>query len=186
MRIIGGTLKGRAIPSPPGSHTRPTTDVMKEGLFSVLVHHHEIAGSRVLDLCAGSGQLSWEALSRGAAHATLVDTSVAVCKHLRELAKLFEFDEQVTIVKADALAFVRHGQSEPFNLIVVDPPYAMRLCNQIVTALSVSALLAAGAFVVLEHGDQEAIIPPEGTHQLWHKGRGGPSIDVLRYERPLP
>ena len=186
MRIIGGTLKGRVIPSPPGSDTRPTTDVMKEGLFSVLVHHHEIAGCRVLDLCAGSGQLSWEALSRGAAHATLVDTSVVVCKHLRELAKSFGFDEQVTIVKADALAFVRNGQSEPFDLIVVDPPYAMRLCNQIVTALSASAMLAAGATVVLEHGDQEAIITPEGAHQLWHKGRGGTIIDVLRYDSPLP
>ena len=67
MRIHSGYLRGREIPPPPGSQTRPTTDVIKEAMFSVIEHHMSLTGAIVLDLFAGSGQLSWEALSRGAA-----------------------------------------------------------------------------------------------------------------------
>ncbi len=186
MRIIGGTLKGRLVPQPPGSDTRPTTDVLKESLFSVLTHHIDFAGKRVLDLCAGSGQLSFEMLSRGSAHATMVDASALVCRHLRSVSKEFGYDPQVTIIKADVLGFLRNGIAGPFDVIVADPPYALKLCNHIAEILTTSPILAPSAIVVLEHGDQEAVIVPDGVSLLWHKERGSTVIDVLRYERPLP
>lgn len=186
MRIIAGTLKGRVVPPPPGSDTRPTTDVLKESLFSVITHHLDLSGKRVLDLCAGSGQLSWEMLSRGASEATLVDASAPVCRHLRSVASEFGYDQNVTIVRTDVLGYIKNGQPPPFDVIVADPPYALKLCNHIAEALTRSPLLAPTTMVILEHGDQEAVIVPQGVSLVWHKERGSTVIDILRYERPLP
>jgi 16S rRNA (guanine966-N2)-methyltransferase len=186
MRIIGGTLGGRVIPAPPGDRTRPTTDVLKESLFSALEHKVELRGITVVDLCAGSGGLAFEALSRGAARAILVDASVVVCKHLRTVANDLHLGERVVITKADAVNVARSGDLNGTSLVFADPPYAAMLCNRILGALVLNPTVAPVLTVVLEHGDREAILLPPHGASLWHKTRGETVIDVVRYERPVP
>lgn len=185
MRIVSGTHKGRTVPSPPGTDTRPTTDVLKESLFSVIESHLVFANINVLDLFAGSGQMSWEALSRGARAATLVDSSASVCRHLRAVAIDLGFNNSVTIVRADALGFVHNSVHSAFELVFVDPPYALKVCNQLATAIGNNEHLSHNSLVAFEHGDQEAVLPLEGSSSVWHKERGGTVIDVLRYEPSL-
>jgi len=186
VRVISGTFKGKTIPSPPGNATRPTADIIKESIFSVLEHHTTIESSIVLDLCAGTGQMSWEALSRGAQHATLVDASVIMCKHLRQVAQEFGVNERVTIIRSEATAFAIHGQTRDANIIFIDPPYALKLCNTIALSLSTSPIRLVGTIGVFEHGDQEAMLDLPKTTTLWHRERGGTVVDILRYDSPLP
>lgn len=186
MRIRSGRLRGRDVPSPPGVQTRPTTDAIKESVFSVVEHRMPIEGASVLDLFAGSGQLAWEALSRGAATATLVDASAEVCRHLRAVSEALGVSPQVTIVRSDALAYLTHGQPYPADLVFIDPPYHLRCCNSVVGALLARNILTSEAVVVVEHGDQEALLPVEGCFNVWHRERSSTVVDILVHQAIQP
>jgi 16S rRNA (guanine966-N2)-methyltransferase len=125
MRIVAGTLGGRRISAPPGSDTRPTSDRVREALFSAL---GPIGGARVLDLFAGSGALAIEALSRGADHAVLVDDNaraIAVIK--ANLAALGVAAERASVRRRDALRVLRDAREagESYDLVFLDPPYRL-------------------------------------------------------------
>ncbi len=138
MRIIAGKYGGRKLKSPPSLKTRPTSDRLRETLFNILAPR--IEGARFLDLCAGSGAVGIEALSRGAAHVTFVDQSRKMCGLIEEsLAALKVDDAEVDIDISEALAFLRNQTAkttpsltvglpppfvEPFDIIFFDPPYA--------------------------------------------------------------
>lgn len=184
MRIHSGTLKGRDIPAPPGTQTRPTTDVIKESMFSVIEHHIDLQGMHVLDLFAGSGQLAWEALSRGAHSATLVDTSSDVCRHLRAVALSFGVSDQVTIIRTDAVQYLRNGEVAPANVVFVDPPYHMRCCNTVIHELHQRNLLLHHSLVVVEHGDQEALLIDTEYTSVWHRERSSTVVDILLHHAP--
>lgn len=186
MRIHSGVLRGRDIPPPPGTQTRPTTDVIKEAMFSVVEHHMSLHNAVVLDLFAGSGQLSWEALSRGAACATLIDSSADVCRHLRTVAISLGLSEQVTIIRSDVIPYLRHGDLPTANLVVLDPPYHLRCCNAVVHELLAGAHLSGGALIVVEHGDQEALLPAEGCASIWHRERSTTVVDILVHQASQP
>lgn len=186
MRIHSGRLKGRDIPPPPGTQTRPTTDVVKESMFSVIDHTATLIDAVVLDIFAGSGQLSWEALSRGARSATLIDASAAVCRHLRSVAVDLGVSDVVTIIRTDALEYVRHGELVPPSIVFIDPPYQLRCCNMIVGALVARDILPAGALLAVEHGDQEALLPQPGYRSAWHRERSATVVDILVRESIEP
>lgn len=186
MRIHSGRLRGREIPPPPGTQTRPTTDVIKESMFSVVEHHMSLQGAVVLDLFAGSGQLSWEALSRGAASSTLIDASTEVCRHLRAVAIELGLSQQVTIIRSDVLQYLRHGDLHPANLVVLDPPYHLRCCNAVVHELVRRPHLASDALVVVEHGDQEALLPVDNCAVVWHRERSTTVVDILVHQVSQP
>lgn len=120
MRIIAGEHRGRRLAAPPGRGTRPTSDRAREGMFSSLVSMIDLEGGAVLDLYAGSGALGLEALSRGAARATLVDSAPAALSALR--ANVSALDAPADVVDADVLAFLRRPPSA-YRLVVLDPPY---------------------------------------------------------------
>jgi 16S rRNA (guanine966-N2)-methyltransferase len=126
MRIIAGKYRGRKLKSPPSLQTRPTSDRLRETLFNILAPR--IEGARFLDLCAGSGAVGIEALSRGAAHATFVDQSRRMCALIE--ANLDEFgvdDEEREVVCSEASALLRRLiKKEPprLDIIFFDPPYA--------------------------------------------------------------
>ena len=148
MRVIAGRHKGRRLAAPAGTETRPTSDRVREALFSVL--GARVDGARVLDLFAGSGALGIEALSRGAAAATFVETAPAALKALR--ANLAPLDAPAEVRRADALRFLAaapHGAPQ-YDLVFLDPPY--RLAATLGSALSeaLPAVLAPGAVVVSE------------------------------------
>jgi 16S rRNA (guanine966-N2)-methyltransferase len=148
MRIVGGAWGGRRLQTPPGDATRPTSDRVREALFSIL--GERVAGARVLDLFAGSGALGLEALSRGAADATFVDSAAAPVKALT--ANLEALGAKAEVRRQDALRFLgsARSQARDYDLVFLDPPY--RLANRLGGRLSeeLPHVLAPGATVVTE------------------------------------
>ncbi|GAA3055791.1 MULTISPECIES: 16S rRNA (guanine(966)-N(2))-methyltransferase RsmD [Actinomycetes] len=122
-RIIAGTHKGRRLAAVPGEGTRPTSDRVKESLFSRLEGYDAIGDAVVVDLFAGSGALGLEALSRGARRAELVDRAEPALRTLRRNAALFDAGA-VTVQKSEALRHLRRREGEPIELLFLDPPYA--------------------------------------------------------------
>ena len=121
MRVITGLAKGRRLEELPGLSTRPTTDRVKEGLFSAI--QFDLEGRRVLDLFAGTGQLGIEALSRGAAFCDFVDSAPAALKVVQRNVKICGFEDRAACHGKDFNAFLT-GRRERYGLIFLDPPYA--------------------------------------------------------------
>lgn len=120
MRVITGLAKGRRLEELPGLDTRPTTDRVKEGLFSAI--QFDIEGRRVLDLFAGTGQLGIEALSRGASFCDFVDSAPAALKVVQRNVKACGFKDRSACHGRDFAAFLSRSQ-EKYGLIFLDPPY---------------------------------------------------------------
>jgi 16S rRNA (guanine966-N2)-methyltransferase len=163
MRITGGTLRSRSLRAPRGRSTRPTSDRVREALFGILGSLGGIDRARVLDLYAGTGALGLEALSRGAAHAILVESSrealVAVRANVEALGQRDRARVVAGHVRATIGRIVREG---PFDLVLADPPWA--LVDEGEAAAALSDLARAGglsddALVVLEHAARSE--PPE-------------------------
>src|SRR5829696_8402826 len=122
MRIIAGAYKGRNLKSPPSMNVRPTSDRLRETLFNVIAPRIEDA--RFLDLCAGSGAVGIEALSRGATYATFVDRSRRSCKLIEANLALCRVPEaQHEIYCSEVSEFLRQTRAEPWDIIFFDPPY---------------------------------------------------------------
>ncbi len=147
MRVVAGRHGGRRLAAPRGAHTRPTSERVREALFSAL---GDVSGARVLDLFAGSGALGIEALSRGAAEATFVDSSAAAARAVR--ANLASLGIDAEVQRADARASLRAARKRgrQYDLVLIDPPYrrASALAGDLAGALP--PLLAPGARVVVE------------------------------------
>jgi 16S rRNA (guanine966-N2)-methyltransferase len=148
MRVIAGRWGGRRLQAPPGEGTRPTSDRVREALFSVL--GARVEGARVLDLFAGSGALGIESLSRGAAEATFVDSAPASVRAVR--ANLAALGAEAEVRRADARRFLGSASAaaRQYDLVFLDPPYRLvgRLERELTAALP--AVLAPGAAVVAE------------------------------------
>ena len=121
MRVITGKARGVQLKTPDGMQTRPTTDRVKEAMFSIV--HFEIPGAKVLDLFGGTGQLGIEALSRGAASAVFVDAREDSCRLIRENLKRTRLEGEGKVVRSDYLDYLGRCR-EKFNIILLDPPYA--------------------------------------------------------------
>ena len=151
MRVVAGTYGGRRLTTPKGTATRPTSDRVREALFSIL--DAAVDGARVLDLFAGSGALGIEALSRGAAHVTFVDSAPRAIAAIRaNLDGLGVDPSGADVRRTDALRFLRAAPAEgrQYDLVLLDPPYALaaRLGPELSEALP--PVLAARATVVSE------------------------------------
>jgi 16S rRNA (guanine(966)-N(2))-methyltransferase RsmD len=145
LRIVAGQWRGRRIAAPPGRETRPTSDRVREALFSIL---GPLDGARVLDLFAGSGALGLEALSRGAASAVLVERAPASLRVLR--GNVADLAADAEVVASDARAHVRaaRAQGAQYDLVFLDPPY--RSAAVLGRELELRPVLAPGARVVAE------------------------------------
>ncbi|MFN2397935.1 MAG: 16S rRNA (guanine(966)-N(2))-methyltransferase RsmD [Gemmatimonadaceae bacterium] len=129
MRIVSGRWKGRAIKAPSGVRVRPTADRVREAWLSIL--QNEIPGARVLDLCAGSGALGLEALSRGAASVHFVETSAMSLDALRANIDALGAGGGATVHRADALRFASRLVSDEYDVAFADPPYKSRIAEAI-------------------------------------------------------
>lgn len=121
MRITGGAFRSRELRAPRGARTRPTADRVREALFSMLQSRVELSGARVLDLYAGTGALAFEAMSRGAAHAVLVEKDRAALDALRENRRALGLDDTTQVLVASVEQCDVRG---PFEVVFADPPYA--------------------------------------------------------------
>jgi 16S rRNA (guanine966-N2)-methyltransferase len=172
LRIIGGSLRGRkwSVPDVPG--LRPTPDRVRETLFNWLAPH--IAGMRVLDAFAGSGALGFEALSRGAASAVLVEQDRAAAAALRATAERFGL-AAARIEGGDALPFLRTQPAGAHDLILLDPPFTTALLEPALAEIVGRGLLASGGFCYLEQpAGQELPSLPAG----WAVHRSGKAGEV--------
>jgi 16S rRNA (guanine966-N2)-methyltransferase len=149
MRVVAGVYRGRRLSAPPGDATRPTSDRVREALFSIL-GPSVVEGARVLDLFAGSGALAIEALSRGAVSADLVDAHPAAIRAIR--GNLERLGAEARVHRSDALQWLRTASrtGAQYDLVFLDPPY--RLAERLGRGLTegLLAVLAAGAVVVAE------------------------------------
>jgi 16S rRNA (guanine966-N2)-methyltransferase len=153
IRVTGGELRGRRL-YVPKTGVRPTTGKVREALFSML---GDVEDARVLDLFCGSGALGVEALSRGAAEATLVDTRPAVAR--RNLDSL-GLDDRARVVRADAARFLRRAKAGSFDLVLCDPPY--RLADRLAADLVqlIPRVLAQGGRLMLESSPERPLVLP--------------------------
>lgn len=148
MRVITGSARGRRLRELEGMDTRPTTDRVKEGLFSAL--QFEIEGRRVLDLFAGTGQLGVECLSRGAAAAVFVEKRRDAAALVRENLELTGLRDRAQVVQGDALEFLARTR-EKFDLVLLDPPYASGLLREALARLTALDLLRPCGIITAEH-----------------------------------
>ena len=154
MRIITGSAKGKKLVSLEGDNTRPTSERIKEAVFSSI--QFDVEGRRVLDLFAGSGQMGLEALSRGAEKATFIDLSREAMEIVKQNAKITGFFDVSHFLVSDWRNYIRKASGrEQFDLVFVDPPYAMECCADAAAHLAKSELIIPGAIVVLESGEEE-------------------------------
>jgi 16S rRNA (guanine966-N2)-methyltransferase len=156
VRVIAGQFKGRQLKSPKWEGLRPTSDKLRETLFNILTPR--IAGARVLDAYAGTGALGLEALSRGAAHVTFVESDRRAAALIEENARICGVKERYTIAHGDFLA-PRTAVTGRFDLILLDPPYGIRSVHPVLARAA--GLLSPDGLLVLERATrQEPGVPP--------------------------
>ena len=145
--MITGSARGVQLKTPEGMVTRPTTDRVKEAMFSII--HFDIPGARVLDLFGGSGQLGIEALSRGAQSAVFVDAGEPACQLIRENLKRARLEKQAVVVRSDYLQYLSRTR-EQFDIILLDPPYAEVFLENALKRITEIDILRSGGIIVAE------------------------------------
>ena len=150
MRIIGGSAGGRRI-NPPGKmpHTRPTTDIAKEGLFNILQNQLDFEGMKTLDLFGGTGSISYELASRGAADVTIIEKDPVMHAFIKKTAEELKFTN-FHVLKLDVFRFLTQC-SQQFDFIFAGPPYALTNIDDLPKLVVQKRLLTPGGWFVLEH-----------------------------------
>ena len=172
MRIVAGKYRGRALAAPKTQAVRPTSDRLREAVFNVLSHAYDdpLRDARVLDLFAGSGALGLESLSRGAAHATLVERDPALAAAISTIAN--RLGAAAEVINGDALAWLGRAPVRRHDIAFVDPPFADGLWEAVLAALP--AHLADDAWLYVESGSTQSPDPGAG----WQLHRQGSTREV--------
>ncbi|WP_332262381.1 16S rRNA (guanine(966)-N(2))-methyltransferase RsmD [Paenibacillus sp. GSMTC-2017] len=183
MRVIAGVARGRALKAVPGTNTRPTTDKVKEAIFSMIGPYFD--GGTVLDLFAGTGGLGIEAWSRGADKIILVDKEKTSIDIIRLNVKTAGAESAVEIYRNDAERALKalSKRDLKFTLVFLDPPYRMTEMDKLMNELAETDMLDPDALVVVEH-DASFRYPEEMTsfHQIKFAKYGDTAVTIYRYE----
>ncbi|HVK62134.1 MAG TPA: 16S rRNA (guanine(966)-N(2))-methyltransferase RsmD [Bdellovibrionales bacterium] len=153
MRVISGKFRGRRLVQFKADHIRPTTDRIKESVFNKL--QGAVDSSRVLDLFSGTGNLTCEAVSRGAASVDAVELSKKSIAIIRENLKLLDIENDVRVINEDVLKYLRRYEGEPYDLIFADPPFTEKLADQVLVEASKSKAIGPDTLLVLESSSHE-------------------------------
>ncbi|MEX0283878.1 MAG: 16S rRNA (guanine(966)-N(2))-methyltransferase RsmD [Paracoccaceae bacterium] len=184
MRIVAGRFGGRRLAAlgkgDPAAHLRPTSDRVRESLFSQLTHLDVLDGARVLDMFSGTGALALEALSRGAEHAVLVENGRKAQGLIAENTRLTGTAQETTVLRRDATR-IGVNPGDPCTLIFLDPPYGKGLGERAVAAAQAGGWIAPGACVVWE--ESQPIAPPPGFTLLDTRKHGDTYITLLRQDQ---
>ena len=179
MRIVAGRFRGRRLAAlgkgDPGAHLRPTADRVRESLFSMLTHLDAVEEARVLDLFAGTGALGLEALSRGAAHVTFVDSGRKALSLIKENVSLLGIADETDVIARDV---TRLGAGQPHNLVFLDPPYGRGLGDKALKAAGSGGWIAPGALIVWE--EAAPMEPPAGFDLQDQRRFGDTHVTLLR------
>lgn len=175
MRVITGSVRGKKLSVLEGNDVRPTTDKVKEAIFSII--QFELPGAKVLDLFAGSGQLGIEAISRGAEKAFFVDKSKASINIITENISETGFEDKSKIIFMDSLDYLRSSK-EKYDIVFLDPPYNHGILEQVLPLLE--SHMNNGGRIICEH-EQRLILPEKiGSICLKKKYKYG-KIEVSQY-----
>lgn len=147
MRVISGTSRGIRLKTPEGLKTRPTSDRVKEAIFSII--QFEVEGSRFLDLFAGSGQMGIEALSRGAVSAVFVDGRREACKLVQDNLKTTRLERNAQVIQSDYLSYLERCR-QTFDIIFLDPPYAEEYLENSLKKISEIDILSSRGIIICE------------------------------------
>jgi 16S rRNA (guanine(966)-N(2))-methyltransferase RsmD len=152
LRIISGTLKSRRISAPKNLPVRPTTDRAKEGLFNIIQHQFDFSETAILDLFAGTGNISFEFASRGCENLTCVDSNFHCIKFIQKTITDLNLSG-IKAVKANAFSFIKNN-SKSYDLIFADPPYQLKEIETLPDLIFENNLLSDNGFFILEHPPQ--------------------------------
>ncbi|MDD3005169.1 RsmD family RNA methyltransferase [Flavobacterium sp.] len=179
MRIISGKYKGRRISPPKNLPVRPTTDMSKEALFNVLNNHFNFGELKILDLFAGTGNISYEFASRGSSNITAVDGDFGCIKFIKQTAD--EFDFTITAIKSDVIKFLEKN-SNTYDIIFADPPYDLdqKTFEKIVTTILERGLLDPEGMMVIEHSKYTKM--EHLPHFSFQKSYGGSFFSFFEFE----
>ena len=176
MRIISGTAKGHKIQCPKGSGTRPTSDRVREAIFSIL--GERVIDARILDLYSGTGAMGLEALSRGAAHVDFVEKNTESLRALKSNLQIFDTDN-FFVIKGDLLK--RASRLGNYNIMFLDPPYDKSLYLPTLKMAHVHGILEAGCTIVMECRRKFDFILPKEYNFIKRKDYGDISLWFLEY-----
>ncbi len=168
MRIVSGVYKGRIFSPPKSFKVRPTTDIAKEGLFNILENHFDLEGISVLDLFSGTGSISFEFASRGAASIHLVELDFAHFQFIRSVQKELNLP-QITPIRYDAYKFLKNCNLT-FDLIFADPPYTFKGIERIPELVLTNGLLKTDGWLIVEHSKNTDLTGVEGYWQTRYYG----------------
>jgi len=181
MRIIAGAFRGTRLADvgegDTAAHLRPTSDRVRESLFSMLIHHDVIHGARVLDLFAGTGALGLEALSRGAAHVCFMENGRVGQRLIRDNIAKLEVQGETTVMNNDATT-LGAWIAAPFELVFLDPPYGKGMGQLALAGARDRGWLSPRAMIVWE--ESTAMNPPEGFERIDKRKYGDTHVTLLR------
>lgn len=153
MRVIAGKWKGRRLVGFDASHLRPTSDRVKESIFNILSFHLE--GAKVLDLYGGTGNLSIESLSRGAANLTTVEMNPKSIQIIQKNLKALGIEDGIDVRKQDVFVFLKKYSGDAFDIILIDPPFTEKIADPSVAAVSTSQAFHKNTIIVCEYSKFE-------------------------------
>lgn len=185
MRVITGLYKGRRLKTLEGSAVRPTSDRMRETVFNILAPR--IEGARFLDLCAGSGAIGIEALSRGAGQVTFVESSRKSSTVISENLRHCEIRNGYTFIARDALMALKYlaQEKQQFDLIYFDPPYDSELYSPVLWQIARGNLLTEDGILIVEHRRQLALAPNYDDLRPYRElPQGDSCLTFYRMEQP--
>ena len=168
MRVITGSARGRNLETLPGDDVRPTVDRVKEAVFSII--QFELEGRRILDLFGGSGQMGIEALSRGAASATIIDNNRRSVEVIRRNLQTTKLSERAVVLETDALTFIRNSRTT-FDIAFLDPPYDKCILQKVLP--DVADKLSAGGVILCESPVTEELPEQVGNFHIHRTYRYG-------------
>jgi 16S rRNA (guanine966-N2)-methyltransferase len=184
MRIVGGTLRGRALASPKHEGVRPTSDRVRESVFNILTHGitgFTLEGAKVLDLFAGTGALGLEALSRGAATCLFVEEDAEARALIRRNIEAFGLTGVTRVFRRDATSLGPAGKHAGFTLVFLDPPYGKGLAERALASAAGGGWLADGAVIVIEERSDAVIALPAGFEQIDRRTYGDTQVLFARW-----
>ncbi|ANO49235.1 hypothetical protein Pf1_00988 [Flavobacterium columnare] len=180
MRIISGKYKGRRLVAPKNLPVRPTTDMAKESLFNILNNYFNFNGLRVLDLFSGTGNISYEFLSRGAESVISVDGDFGCINYIKKTAK--EFEMNITPIKSDVIKFLEKNKNN-YDIIFADPPYDLDQKNfeKILALIFENNLLDPDGMLIIEHSKYTKLSHKENFS--FEKIYGGSVFTFFEFEK---